>query len=76
MTFSSETVRILFHKLPTETQVQYAEWEDRSAKRGQALHIEAVMQWEQVSEVIIRITEDYSFSAARPSGTGTKLTAI
>lgn len=59
MTFASETTRMLFHKLPTAVQLQYAELEARSAKAGQCLHVESV-QWEdRVLEVIIRITEHY-----------------
>lgn len=57
MTFVSETVRILFHQLPTAKQVEYAEWEDRLAIRQQRLQIEGVMHYGTISEVVIRITD-------------------
>lgn len=63
MTFTSETVRLLFHMLPTGSQVLYAEMEEGLAKRGQKLHIDAVMQFDNVSEVIIRISADYKLNA-------------
>lgn len=63
MTFASETVRILYHQLPTDTQVMYADWETRLAQRRCQLHIEAVMRHERISEVIVRITEQFNFSA-------------
>ena len=58
MTFASETVRLLFHQLPTERQVEFSEMEERLAKRLQRLHIDGVMTDSSVSEVLIRITFD------------------
>lgn len=63
MTFASEPVRFLFHQLPTETQVRYTEMEKRMAQRGQRLHIEGVMRFENILEVIIRITEQFNTHA-------------
>ncbi len=57
MTFASETVRMLYHQLPTETQVWYADWEADMAKRRRYLHIDAVMQQGNALEVVVRIAE-------------------
>lgn len=59
MTFTSESVRILFHQLPTETQVFYADWEHRLAQRSARLHVDDVICTDAVSEVVIRITENF-----------------
>jgi hypothetical protein len=59
MTFSSEVDRILFHQLPTETQVFYTNWEIQLAKRGSTFHVEQVLMDGKISEVIVRITENY-----------------
>lgn len=58
MTFASETVRMLYHQLPTETQVWYADWEAQMAKRHRYLHIDAVMRSDRALEVVVRITEN------------------
>jgi len=58
MTFASEAVRMLFHQLPTEVQVDYTDWENRLADRGQSLRIEGVMNYDRSLEIIIRITEN------------------
>lgn len=58
MTFVSETVRMLFHQLPTEKQVEYAKWEIRLAERQQSLQIEAVMQHGLCLEVVVRVSEN------------------
>lgn len=68
MTFASDTVRMLFHQLPTATQVEWEEWEDRMAKRGRRLHIEAVMRHERTSEIVVRIFEQYSFTPGTSAG--------
>lgn len=72
MTFASDTVRMLFHQLPTETQVHYSDWEAQLAKRQRRLHVDAVMQHGPHLEVVIRITEDFRLTAAvaaeRPAG--------
>lgn len=68
MTFVSETVRLLFHQLPADTQVRYAELENRLAKNGQGMQIDAVMQLERILEVVIRVSQQYSFHVTpRPS---------
>ena len=63
MTFASETVRLLFHQLPTVRQVEFSEMEERLAKRLQRLHIDGVMSEGHVSEVLIRITFDSKANA-------------
>lgn len=62
MTYSSETVRFLFHKLPTQTQVRYTDMEASLAKRGQRLHIDGVMQHDNILEVVVRITENFNLT--------------
>jgi hypothetical protein len=57
MTFVSETVRILFHQLPTETQMQYVKLSERFSERGAALCIEAVCRHERILEVVVRVGE-------------------
>ena len=59
MTFASDNVRMLYHQLPTETQVEYAGMESRLALRGQLLQIDSVMRVENILEVIIRVTQDF-----------------
>lgn len=66
MTFSNEETRLRFHSLPTETQVFYTEWEDRLARRGCRLHIDAVIAMGAISEVVIRITENFKLRALDP----------
>ncbi len=66
MTFASDTVRLLFHQLPTERQVEFSDWEADIARRGRRLHIDAVMHEANVLEVCVRITSDYNGNA----GTG------
>lgn len=58
MTFASEAVRMLFHQLPTQVQVDYTDWENRLADRGQSLKIEGVMHFDRCLEIIIRVTEN------------------
>lgn len=59
MTFRTESVRILYHQLPTETQVEYAEMEERFAKRGQGIAVEDVLFHENGLEIVIRITQQF-----------------
>lgn len=59
MTFSGEDTRLRFHTLPTHTQVFYTDWEAQLARRGCRLHIDAVIASGKISEVIIRITENF-----------------
>lgn len=58
MTFASEAVRMLFHQLPTQTQVEYTALENRCADNGQRLHIDDVIVQVDCLEVVIRITQD------------------
>lgn len=64
MTFASDTVRMLFHQLPTVTQVIYSDLESRLAKQQRRLHVDAVMRHGNHLEVVIRIAEDFRLSAA------------
>lgn len=65
MTFRDEVTRLTFHRLPTDVQVAYSDFEQRLAQRGQQIFIDGVRLDENVSEVIIRISEDYRNAAAR-----------
>lgn len=58
MTYASDVVRICFHQLPTEKQVEYSRMEETLAKHGQRLRIEAVTHYGNVLEVVIRVTEN------------------
>lgn len=58
MTFASDTARFLFHQLPTAKQMEYAKLEDQLAERCQQLQVEAVMQFNSVLEIVIRITDN------------------
>lgn len=55
MTFKNESIRFAFHKLPTERQVEFTDFEERAAKRGLYLIIEDVKQEGTISEVLMRI---------------------
>lgn len=57
MTYASDTVRICFHQLPTEKQLEYSRMEETLARHGQQLRIEAVTQYGNVLEVVVRVTE-------------------
>ena len=70
MTFASATVRILYHQLPTETQVRYADMENRLAGCGQRLQIEGVMQHDNILEIVIRITHDFKVDTSSGSARG------
>lgn len=58
MTYASDTVRFLFHQLPTGQQLEFMDMEERLSKRQQQLHIDGVMTWDGHSEVVIRISLD------------------
>ena len=58
MTFVSESVRLLYHQLPTTKQVEFSELEKRLARNGQYLQVEGVMTFDKHLEVVIRITDD------------------
>jgi hypothetical protein len=62
MTFASETVRLLFHQLPTTTQLNYERLEHRLADDGQSISIESINRYERILEVVVRITEDLDFA--------------
>ena len=64
MTFVSDAVRFTYHQLPTETQVRYAELEVRLALRGQRLQIEGVLRFDNILEIVIRITEQFQTDVA------------
>lgn len=57
MTFDSDLVRLLFHQLPTETQVGWNEGDRQLQSVGKQMHIVSVMQDGETSNVIVRITE-------------------
>lgn len=63
MTFKDEQVRLQFHSLPTATQVNYADWEAKLAKRNARLHIDDVIAAGPISEIVIRITENFQLTA-------------
>ncbi len=70
MTYASDTVRFLFHQLPTARQVEFINMEERLSKHQQRLHIDAVMSFDGHSEVVIRISFDYdNYSSSGNSGT-------
>lgn len=60
MIFASETVRILFHALPLSKQFLF---EDLDTKLQHRLIIDAVMEFENKSEVIVRISFDDKLDA-------------
>lgn len=61
MTFHSETVRLLFHQLPIDTQIFYSTFESQLAENKKCLHIDGVMVLDDSLEVIIRISENFNF---------------
>ncbi len=63
MTFASDLTRMLFHQLPTERQVRYAEWEADLAQRAEMLQIDSVMVCGNVSEVVLRIRAEFKGDA-------------
>lgn len=63
MTYASDSVRFLFHMLPTKQQSDIAEMEENLSKKGQQLAIDAVMQFDGASEVVVRITTNYERGA-------------
>lgn len=70
MTFSGEETRLRFHSLPTETQVFYTDWEASLARRGCRLHVDAVIAQGNISEVVIRIAENFNLSLRHPDDSG------
>jgi hypothetical protein len=64
VTFASEMVRTLFHQLPTETQVMYSDWEAKLARKKCLIHVDAVMLAGTISEVVVRITENFNTAPA------------
>lgn len=63
MTFASDSVRFLFHMLPTKQQTDLVEWEEKLSKNGQQVAVDAVMQFDGNSEVVVRITTNYQRGA-------------
>ena len=61
MTFASETVRILFHQLPTERQVTLSDLEADLLKKGLKVHVDAVMHFGVHSEIVIRVLNDFNY---------------
>lgn len=57
MTFANDLVRMLYHKLPTEQQVQYSRLEEFLANSGKVLHVDCVMQLDHELELVIRVRE-------------------
>lgn len=72
MTFRDEDTRLRFHTLPTATQVLYNDWEARLAQRGSRLHIDDVIAVGAVSEIIVRITENFKLSAVESDSSVTE----
>jgi len=58
MTFRNEDVRLAFHQLPTARQVEFSAMEQNAAKYGQRIHCDDVLQYGNISEVLIRIAFD------------------
>ena len=56
MTYSSPTVRMLYHQLPAADQLLFSNLEERLAAAEKLLHIDGVMSFDGASEVIFRIT--------------------
>ncbi len=65
MTFQTEDVRLKYHGLPTETQVIYDEMEARLAKRGYRIHVDDIVIEKSLSEVVIRVTENFKLTAVK-----------
>ncbi len=63
MTFASEACRTLFHRLPTDRQVEYSRLEESLSMDGKALHVESVMANENRLEVVVRISEKLNKSS-------------
>lgn len=59
MTFANDYTRFRFHQLPADTQVIYTDWEVKLAKRGSRLHVEQVLAIGSISEVIVRVAENF-----------------
>lgn len=57
MTFASEMVQCLYHKLPTEKQLQYSRLEEFLADTGKSLHVDGVMQLDSELELVVRVRE-------------------
>lgn len=68
MTFTSDEVRMLFHQLPTEVQVNYADFEAKLAVRKQSIHVEGILRHENALEVVIRITENFKCDVPARAG--------
>lgn len=68
MTYSSPTVRFLYHQLPAADQLLFSDLEDRLAKLEKLLHIDGVMSFDGASEVIFRISFEQHADATTGNG--------
>lgn len=55
MTFANETIRHIFHKLPTETQVSWQDTERVLSLKGQYLHVIGVTVGEGELQIIVSV---------------------
>lgn len=63
MTFRSEVVRLLYHQLPLTQQISLTNMDEKHAKNGYEVHIEAVSRLDRISEVVVCITMRDKFDA-------------
>ena len=63
MTFATETVRMLYHQIPASQQDSLVNLDERCARDGNEVCIDAVSRFDNISEVILRITLRDKFSA-------------
>lgn len=60
MTFSSELTRMIFHSLPTDTQLQFSRLESALTAQEMLMHIESVMGDGTKLELVARITGPFN----------------
>lgn len=70
MTYANDEVRFTFHQLPTGTQVEFCEMEERLSKRGYGVHIDSVTTNGPHSEVFIHITANFKVNGSTGSSAG------
>lgn len=70
MTFSSELTRMIYHSLPTDTQLQFSRLESVLTAQDMMLHVESVMGDGKVLELVARITGPFDNlgRSAHPNG--------
>ena len=64
MTFETELVRVNYHLLPTDKQLEYMKLEREMNSHGKHMHITAVMFDETRLEICFRVSEklhEYTF---------------